>query len=41
MAEVGAVTLEERPDVALVGLGLHSEHSLDLIQRSSARPPAR
>jgi response regulator NasT len=31
VAEVGAVTLRERPDVALVGLGLHSEHSLDLI----------
>ena len=31
VAEVGAVTFRERPDVALVGLGLHSEHSLDLI----------
>lgn len=31
VSEVGAVTLRERPDVALVGLGLHSEHSLDLI----------
>jgi response regulator NasT len=29
--EVGAVTASERPDVALVGLGLHSEHALDLI----------
>ena len=29
--EVGAVTARERPDVALVGLGLHSEHALDLI----------
>src|SRR6478735_6016266 len=29
--EVGAVTKRERPDVALVGLGLHSEHALDLI----------
>jgi response regulator NasT len=29
--EVGAVTQRERPDVALVGLGLHSEHALDLI----------
>src|SRR5436189_3474413 len=27
----GAVTARERPDVALVGLGLHSEHALDLI----------
>jgi AmiR/NasT family two-component response regulator len=29
--EVGAVTAKERPDVALVGLGLHSEHALELI----------
>jgi AmiR/NasT family two-component response regulator len=29
--EVGAVTAPERPDVALVGLGLHSEHALELI----------
>lgn len=29
--EVGAVTVRERPDVALVGLGLHSEHALELI----------
>src|SRR5690349_22970723 len=29
--EVGAVTARERPDVALVGLGLSSEHALDLI----------
>lgn len=29
--EVGAVTARERPDVALVGLGPHSEHALDLI----------
>jgi AmiR/NasT family two-component response regulator len=29
--EVGEVTARERPDVALVGLGLHSEHSLELI----------
>jgi AmiR/NasT family two-component response regulator len=29
--EVGAVTARERPDVALVGLGLNSEHALDLI----------
>ena len=29
--EVGAVTQRERPDVALVGLGIHSEHALDLI----------
>src|SRR6266516_5025843 len=31
VAEGGAVTARERPDVALVGLGLHSEHALDLI----------
>src|SRR3954451_19082322 len=29
--EIGAVTARERPDVALVGLGLSSEHALDLI----------
>ena len=29
--EVGTVTAQERPDVALVGLGLSSEHALDLI----------
>ena len=29
--EVGGVTERERPDVALVGLGLSSEHALDLI----------
>jgi AmiR/NasT family two-component response regulator len=31
VAEVGAVTARERPDVALVGLGLNSEHALELI----------
>jgi AmiR/NasT family two-component response regulator len=31
VSEVGAVTARERPDVALVGLGLHSEHALELI----------
>ena len=31
--EVGAVTAEERPDVALVGLGASSEHALDLIDK--------
>jgi response regulator NasT len=31
VTEVGAVTARERPDVALVGLGLSSEHALDLI----------
>jgi AmiR/NasT family two-component response regulator len=31
VAEVGAVTARERPDVALVGLGLSSEHALELI----------
>ena len=30
-AEVAAVTARERPDVALVGLGLDSQHALDLI----------
>ena len=30
--EVGAVTARERPDVALVGLGLSSEHALTLIE---------
>jgi AmiR/NasT family two-component response regulator len=30
--EVGTVTARERPDVALVGLGLSSEHALDLIR---------
>jgi AmiR/NasT family two-component response regulator len=30
--EVGAVTAKEHPDVALVGLGLSSEHALDLIK---------
>ena len=29
VTEVGAVTAPERPDVALVELGLHSEHALD------------
>jgi AmiR/NasT family two-component response regulator len=29
--EVGAVTARERPDVALVGLGVNSEHALELI----------
>jgi DNA-binding response OmpR family regulator len=29
--EVGTVTVRERPDVALVGLGLSSAHALDLI----------
>ena len=39
--EVGAVTARERPDVALVGLGLSSQHALDLIGeivRESACP---
>jgi response regulator NasT len=31
VAEVGAVTARERPDVALVGLGVSSEHALELI----------
>jgi AmiR/NasT family two-component response regulator len=29
--KVGAATARERPDVALVGLGLHSDHALELI----------
>jgi AmiR/NasT family two-component response regulator len=33
VAEVGAVTARERPDVALVGLGESSEHALGLIER--------
>jgi response regulator NasT len=39
--EVGAATERERPDVALVGLGLSSDHALDLITeivRESACP---
>jgi AmiR/NasT family two-component response regulator len=31
--DVGAVTLRERPDVALVGLGESSAHALDLIDK--------
>jgi response regulator NasT len=31
VTEVADVTARELPDVALVGLGLHSEHALDLI----------
>jgi AmiR/NasT family two-component response regulator len=31
VADVGAVTVRERPDVALVGLGDSSQHALDLI----------
>ncbi|HEY6694042.1 MAG TPA: ANTAR domain-containing protein [Solirubrobacteraceae bacterium] len=31
--DVGAVTVRERPDVALVGLGESSEHALELIDR--------
>jgi len=31
--EVGAVTAQERPDVALVGLGASSEHALELIDK--------
>lgn len=33
VADVGAVTARERPDVALVGLGASSEHALDLIDK--------
>lgn len=31
VSEVGAMTAREHPDVALVGLGLSSDHALDLI----------
>src|SRR6188472_254900 len=33
IADVGAVTARERPDVALVGLGSSSEHALGLIEK--------
>ena len=33
VAEVGAVTARERPDVALVGLGESSDHALGLIEK--------
>jgi response regulator NasT len=33
VSEVGAVTAKARPDVALVGLGLSSEHALELISQ--------
>jgi response regulator NasT len=33
VSEVGAVTARERPDVALVGLGLSSDHALELIEQ--------
>jgi AmiR/NasT family two-component response regulator len=33
VGEVGAVTARERPDVALVGLGLSSDHALELIAK--------
>jgi AmiR/NasT family two-component response regulator len=33
VADVGAVTARERPDVALVGLGANSQHALDLIDK--------
>src|ERR1700684_3449193 len=33
VADVGAVTARERPDVALVGLGGSSEHALDLLHK--------
>ena len=39
--DVGAVTARERPDVALVGLGLSSQHALALIDeivREAAAP---
>jgi response regulator NasT len=33
VADVGAVTARERPDVALVGLGESSDHALELIEK--------
>jgi AmiR/NasT family two-component response regulator len=33
VATIGEVTRRERPDVALVGLGEHSEHALDMIEK--------
>ena len=33
VSEVGEVTAREHPDVALVGLGLSSEHALELIEK--------
>jgi AmiR/NasT family two-component response regulator len=33
LAEVGAVTRREHPDVALVGLGVSTRHALELIER--------
>lgn len=33
VSAVAAVTVRERPDVALVGLGLSSEHALELIEQ--------
>jgi len=33
VADVGPVTVRERPDVALVGLGASSQHALDLIDK--------
>jgi AmiR/NasT family two-component response regulator len=33
VADVGAVTVRERPDVALVGLGASSDHALRLIEK--------
>jgi response regulator NasT len=33
VADVGAVTARERPDVALVGLGESSQHALQLIEK--------
>lgn len=33
VAAVGPMTVQERPDVALVGLGISSEHALEMIDR--------
>src|SRR5436305_9693388 len=36
--EVGAVTARERPDVALLDLGAHSDHTLELISEILHQP---
>jgi response regulator NasT len=38
--DVAAVTIRERPDVALVGLGDSSQHALELIEKIVRRQPA-
>jgi hypothetical protein len=41
VAKVAAMTVKERPDVALVGLGPDSEHALGMIDEIVREPPAR